>query len=213
MEQTLVDEHIREEALELYAMGRLGDPQAAELEEHILFCTDCQEALERVDDFILAFRVAAKQLQAERREPVSAWMRFWKWVNLGRDHLRIGMLAPAAATLAVAVAVIVAPVSIREPGIEMVRLESARGEAGIAKVKAGNRLHMNLDVRGLPTLASYRVELADENGGLVWTAFVKPSAQGLSVTTGKAVSEGQYWLRIHGSDGTLLREFGVRAAQ
>lgn len=208
-----MDEHISEEALELYAMGRLSDPEAAELEEHILFCGDCQEALERVDDFILAFRVAAKQLQAERREPVSPWTRFWKWVSLGRNHLGIGILAPAAATLAVAVAIIVAPVSVREPGIETVRLESARGEAGMAKVKAGNRLHMNLDIRGLPTLASYRVELADANGGSVWSASVKPSAQGLSVTTDKAVSQGQYWLRIHGSDGALLREFGVRAAQ
>lgn len=213
LEQTLVDEHISEEALELYAMGRLGDPQAAELEEHILFCTDCQEALERVDDFILAFRVAAPQVQAERHEPESAWKRFWKWVSLGRENLRGGIWVPAAATLAVAVAVIVTPVSMREPAIESVRLESARGEAGMASVKAGNRLHMNLDTRGLPELTSYRVELVDGNGAQVWGGTAKLSAQGLAITTDKSVSPGQYWIRVYDTRGELLREFGVRAAQ
>ncbi len=208
-----MDEHISEEALELYAMGRLGDPQAAELEEHILFCTDCQEALERVDDFILAFRAAAKQARVERREPVSAWTRFWTWVALGRENLRVGMWAPAAATLAVAVAVVVTPMSMREPAIETVRLESARGNAVMAVVKAGNRLHMNLDTRGVPELASYRVELVDADGTQVWSATVKPAAQGLAVTTDKAVSAGQYWLRLYDSRSELLREFGIRAGQ
>ena len=39
------DSHITAEALELYALGRLSEPEGAAVEEHLLICEHCQEAL------------------------------------------------------------------------------------------------------------------------------------------------------------------------
>jgi hypothetical protein len=211
LEQTLVGKHIGEDALELYAMGRLTDPEAAELEEHLLLCTQCQEELERIDDFVLAFRVAAKQARTERQPEGGVLSRVRAWFRKDGGFFRPVTLAPAAAAFALVLTVIVAPIPIHEPQLETVQLESARGEAGIASVAAGNRLHLVLDTRGLPDLPVYKIELADSRGRAVWSASAKPAATGLSVTTDQAVTAGRHWLRIYSGSNDLLREFGVMA--
>lgn len=217
MERTLVDEHISDEALERYAMGRLQEPEAAELEEHILCCAACQEALEQTDEFIMAFRTAARRIQTEESAAPARSSLSWravKWLRTVKQlwpGTHTGMFLPAAAALAVAVTIIMAPESMREPGLETVRLESTRGAAGIATVAAGNRLHLTLDSRGLPELSSYKLELVDSAGRAVWTGSAKASGNGLSVTTDEAVQRGQLWLRVYGPGGELLREFGILA--
>lgn len=206
MEQTLVDEHISEEWFELYVMGRLPEAQTADLEEHVLFCEECQDTLRHVDEFILAFRAAAPKAVRAPAKP-GFWQRLRNWIGISR----IGLLAPAAVACGAVIMVILAPMSLREPSIETVELASARGEAGITAVTAGNRLHMVLDTRGLAELPVYTVELVDSRGNPEWTGKVKPSARGLSVTTSEAVPAGQHWLRIKSGSGEPLREFGVLA--
>jgi anti-sigma factor RsiW len=71
--KTFENGHVEESALELYALGRLGDHQSEELEEHILLCGSCQRRLQDMDDFIRSFRAAAARfpeaMGPENEEP------------------------------------------------------------------------------------------------------------------------------------------------
>lgn len=51
--------HASEEALERHAMGELGEPDVANLEEHLLVCSRCQSRLRFLDEFVAAMRKAA----------------------------------------------------------------------------------------------------------------------------------------------------------
>jgi hypothetical protein len=60
--------HIDEDVLELYSLGRLAETQSSGLEEHLLICRACQERLEQTDDFVRAFRMAVRgKPQPEKR--------------------------------------------------------------------------------------------------------------------------------------------------
>ncbi len=207
MERAIWEEqHLNEDDLEAYALKRLGPAAAAAVEEHLLFCPDCQAGMVRLDDFLRAFQVAAPRVQSRttRKERHGGWF----------FSLRAGFQAPWAAPVLVAAAVavvVILPRDARLAPVETVRLESARGDSGISTTVAGRRLHLVLDTRGLAEFPVYRVDVVDATGSPVWSGEAKPSAAGLAVTTDRAAAEGMYWVRIHGG-GELLREFGVRAS-
>ena len=54
--------HIDEETLERYALGRLGEEEAAPVEEHLLICHSCQDRLAAADEYIRIVRAAAPKL-------------------------------------------------------------------------------------------------------------------------------------------------------
>ena len=45
------DNHPSEEDIELYALGRLAEDLVPSIEEHLLICTQCQDALQLEDAF------------------------------------------------------------------------------------------------------------------------------------------------------------------
>lgn len=51
--------HYSEDVIERYSMGDLQEPEAAHLEEHLLQCDKCLEALRRMDVLIEALGSAA----------------------------------------------------------------------------------------------------------------------------------------------------------
>ena len=67
-------DHIDEEILERYALGRLTEDGAAPVEEHLLVCHWCQDALAAADEYIRAVRAAAPKLasQPEQHRAASA---------------------------------------------------------------------------------------------------------------------------------------------
>ena len=85
--------HIAEDALELYVMGRLSEPETEPVEEHLLVCHHCQDLLEETEEFVKAIRVAARELENEpeaqpqvqlRSEPkAESW-----WSRLSRSRPR-----------------------------------------------------------------------------------------------------------------------------
>ena len=211
VEQTLIDVHIGEEVLELYALGRLAEPETERLEEHLLLCELCQEELAKVDDFVRAFRIAAPAVEAASEQSLSRSAR--RWLERMRDGIgAAGYAAPALATAALALVVMVP--GAKESAVSSVDLRSERGDSGIVAVSAGKRLHLTMDMRGLPEGASYRVELADSSGAVEWSGPAALAPKGLTVTTAKAVVAGRHWVRVYAtSDGAeaLVREFGVNA--
>ena len=56
------DDHVDEEILERYALGRLNEDEAAPVEEHLLVCHWCQDALGAAEEYIRAVRAAAPKL-------------------------------------------------------------------------------------------------------------------------------------------------------
>jgi hypothetical protein len=50
--------HQADDQLELYALGRLTEPEQAALEEHLLICEACRQRLEEAEAFAKAMRRA-----------------------------------------------------------------------------------------------------------------------------------------------------------
>jgi hypothetical protein len=53
--------HISDDDLELYVMNQLPPASLPTLEEHLLFCHDCQDRVEEVENWISHLRVALRQ--------------------------------------------------------------------------------------------------------------------------------------------------------
>jgi hypothetical protein len=196
-------EHIREDVLERYSMGRVPEEEAAGLEEHVLVCPECQDRLESIDDFIVAFREAASRPLPRK---VSAWRRWWD----------AGVWKPALAAAAAAAALAIAYLprtSFPEPGAETVVLRSARGAdaTGAAVARSGGRLVLNIDLTALEPREAYRVEVVDGRGGEVWSSTSRVRDGALAVDLGRPLPAGRYWVRLYSpeSPGELLREFGL----
>jgi len=87
--------HASDETLEGYAMGSLGEPVLAELEEHLLVCPHCQEQLKEFDSYVAAMRNAAAglELKDESRK------EFWTRVSGALTLRRIGWAMAIAALL------------------------------------------------------------------------------------------------------------------
>ena len=56
--------HIAEDVLELYALGRLSEAEITPVEEHLLLCPACQDALAATDEFISALISAVPSEEA-----------------------------------------------------------------------------------------------------------------------------------------------------
>jgi len=56
------ERHVPEDALEQYAMGKLGSDEAAPLEEHLLICPRCLQRLDETEDYIRVIRAALFRL-------------------------------------------------------------------------------------------------------------------------------------------------------
>ncbi len=202
----LSSEHVGEEALEKYSMGRTSEPEAEPIEEHILICAGCQDRLEAMDEFLLTMREAARLSATSaprRRRPWFGWPVFatgWK---------------PALAAGAMAAALVLAILPSRSglPALETVALVSARGvdPAGAAVAQAGRRLALSIDLRALEPMEAYRVDLVDSRGRPVWSSIARGEGESLQVVTGLSPARGRYWVRLYAPRmrQELVREFGL----
>lgn len=210
--------HLTEEAMETYALGRLADPEAELLEEHLLLCNDCQDRLGKLDEFVSAFRIAAgrsdrkqdvrtppgQSLGPTLRASLLSFFRSW------RPLYSIGG-AVAAAALAVAMlprGPAPAPVPVR------IELNAIRGMVPeVSLPSPGATLQLSLDLTGLPAASRLTVEITAAAGQVLWTQTAsRPDGGTLSVSPSFTPREGIYWVRIHEAGGShaLLREFGFR---
>ena len=58
-----LDDHISEDILENYALGKLSNDASAPVEEHLLVCPTCQDALQEADDYIGVIKAAVSSLE------------------------------------------------------------------------------------------------------------------------------------------------------
>jgi anti-sigma factor RsiW len=79
------NDHIDEETLELYALGRLAEEEAAPVEEHLLVCHSCQDRLASTDEFIRTVRAAASNLPPKKPKQKGDPKSFWR-IPFARTH-------------------------------------------------------------------------------------------------------------------------------
>jgi anti-sigma factor RsiW len=62
-------QHLREEIAEKYSLGSLPAGKVAEIEEHLLICEACRQALAASDEYVAAMRKAAAKLRDAEQKP------------------------------------------------------------------------------------------------------------------------------------------------
>lgn len=187
--------HPTEEVLELYALGRLEEDRLGSVEEHLLVCEDCRQAVEQAEEYAQVMRAA---LEADRREgSVRSDARFWS-----RKPVWVGSVAVAAG-----LAFVVLAPRMSSPPLD-VSLDAVRSSA-VSTAPAARTLTLHPDRRGLPA-PPYRVEIVDSEGRLVFQGTSEGDGERVRVRTNRKFPAGQYWVRFYSSSGELLREFGLR---
>ena len=196
--------HIREERLEAYAMNSLPPSEVETVEEHLLFCTACQDRMESIERYVKAMRGAANRLTKEQAAALPAHGA-WDWLRTRLPaSFPVWASAVALACLLLAVGVQLRQTPTLGQPVE-VELQAVRGESSTS-AKAGHALHLHLDSRGVNELRSWEIEIVGENGARVWTGIGKSSTNAIDATVNHAFDPGTYFVRLL-KEGEPVREY------
>jgi anti-sigma factor RsiW len=194
--------HATDDALELYSLGRLNEPEASEVEEHLLICEQCQERLQREDCCVHALRSALDDDASRGAEPrrVLPFVN-WRWPS-------VAILSTAAIA---AMVLITFTVTTPPPAQELTLLAQRGAEVANTRAAAGRPITLRIDTTELGAAATYRVEVVNGAGVGVWTRVVQAAALSIRVEVGDGLNPGRYWVRVYNAAGTgdALREFGI----
>jgi len=195
--------HPSEEEWELYAMARAAPDREAKLEEHLLGCPECQEVLERVDDFVQMMKGAAPQIL--KIAPSSDRL---PWFT-SPVRPRIAGVAIAVVFALVCVAVAATWRTERPSGaIAYVTLAALRDES-TATAPAARPLEIGLSLPDVGS-QSYSEEVITAQGQVAWTGTPKAEAGKLRAILPKGLEHGSYWVRLYGADRSLILEAGLK---
>jgi hypothetical protein len=202
------EESVRAGAVEKYLLDELGDDDRARFEEHFFDCPECAEELKLTETFLAGARrvVAARAAEAPR---ASGWTRhFWP--------APAGALAAAAVLIAVVVghdlsarrqlAAALAP----QPATWYF-LAVSRGEPPVIVTSKSKRLvGMTLGEPPGPPLSSYRCEVRDAAGRVVWSFVVPAPARGREIEMMLPASElraGSYVVALAADGGAEVARY------
>jgi hypothetical protein len=191
---------LEDEQLERYARGQLDSSQTVPLEEHLLMCSACQERLDSVGDFALAMKAALVKQPALEQSSGRAYGWF-DWLRKPAFSMAIGFAA-----LILVVAIFSNNKTSFVPSASLV-LTAIRGE--MPQTVAAREFKLTLSDApkdGGP----FRVEVVNATGGSVWSGLVASGPNGVQVTEPRALSAGDYFVRLYSADGKILREYGFR---
>jgi CheY-like chemotaxis protein len=115
--------------------------------------------------------------------------------------------------MAAGVVVCLAPLALLKmlaPGADKpdtVNLQTARGLTDGAAAKAGRNLILKLNLTGIPRHASYRIELVDAGGHLIWQQVVPAANSPVLQARSAALHAGVFFVRAYAAPEGLLREY------
>lgn len=201
-------QHVLDEHLEAYVLRQLQEEETEVLEDHLLFCHNCQQRFTETQQRIQATRTAASRIREE--EERSSFRR-----PLARFFSSLVVSRPAwAAVAAVAVALVVFTPRLQQSSLsyEDVSLTVMRGEEAAFDADHGRRLRLRLDVRDLEVSAIGQITIVSAEGAPVWTSsrIDRPTADSLVVSIDRKLDAGQHWVRVLGSPDQILREYSLR---
>ena len=139
--------HPSDELLEEYFFHRLEEARVAEIEEHLLICEVCRNAVQELDAFILT-------MKAESARPAISQPRSLPVAN------RIGVAATVAFLLVALVVFRTRPLDNSAPAEVM--LSSIRGLESRAEAPAGKPLQLNIEAPDLVSGQAYRIALPEK---------------------------------------------------
>jgi hypothetical protein len=195
---TLNHGHLREDDLERYSMSALPEESAARVEQHLLICETCRQRLIEAEQYTAAMKGAARSLLQPERG-AKRWR--WSFPQLIPAFAALAFLAFAAVTLPLVHRGAAAPFAVT--------LQTMRGPANQATAPARRPLILALDLTGLAASPSYRIEMVDQSGSLVWQG----EFNSLGATGSVAIppqERGSYFVRIALPSGEALREYGLQ---
>jgi hypothetical protein len=183
--------HPHQDLFEDYAFDRLSGDEAADFEEHLLICEECQEALARTEEYIQVMKAAT-----------AAYVAGSIGASLPRRAQGLRWNATAAAVLLLTC--LTGLLSWRAPGGEpkAIALDAYRGAANVPQAPAGQPLDLKIDLKDVRPASGYRVEVVDAAGRRVW--FGGPPAH-----LTKGLLKGDYWVRLLTDNGEWLREYSL----
>jgi hypothetical protein len=190
-------EHLDEELVERYAMGRAGEGEQAEVEEHLLACESCRTRLADTEDFLRTLRLAVSE--AEVRQPAKVIPIFAKrralWTSLA-----------LAASLAIGIFSVRA---LRAPAgpPAVVMLQALRASGGENAAPADRPLTLVFPAAN----GRYWLEVVDASGA-------EEASTGAEARDGRISAEikrlrpGSYWVRVYtpAEPRELLSEYPLR---
>jgi hypothetical protein len=201
-----VPSHPSEEILEEYVFHRLPEPLAAQVEEHLLICPSCQDAVGETDRFVSALRLA------NQPPAVADFRSGWRNILDRRPRLTIRRTTVIPVFALGVLALLAVRQYVQQPLSQVaVSLSSLRGSDPLAPAPAGRLLRLSIEAPDLVPGRGYRVELVDAAGSLVWKGAATASGGKLAVDMSEPLATGLHWVRLYGADSELLREFGLSA--
>jgi len=197
--------HQPDERLELYALGRLPEPEVAVVEEHLLVCVSCQERLDEVELFATAMRgaIASEPLPQARAN----------WLASRLNWFRPSSAAPwsfAGAGAALA-ALVLATGLYLHPGQNVAPLASldlAAMRGDVPQIGPARETDITLTDAPTGNAAQLSLEVIDSNGQNVWAGRL--GSNGATVRIAKQLAPASYFLRLFDQNGKLLHEYGFR---
>ena len=197
-----LNSHGTDDQLEAYVLGRLTQSELATLEEHLIICCACRDRLSATELFTAGMKEA---LVPEAPKASSAGNFSWSvWVRKPFISMIFAML------------LLVAALSLFSPGrtkfapSATLTLAADRG----AIPATGPARQFNFSLADSPTNGgTFRVEIANAMGQTVWNGLAHSTQSGVQVKAEQKLPPGDYFVRLHGASGELLREYGFLIRQ
>jgi len=207
------NEHVLDDVLEAYALGRLQEKELDCVEDHMLVCEGCRLRLEEMESFVKATRIAAMRIREREvffgQRPKPWWHRVLQPI----------LAKPVWAVVSVAVLGLffLLPMNRRNTVFEQeILLSATRGsEEGQIVAAKTTTLRLRLDLRDLPQAVQYQVTIVDHLGTPVWQ-WKAPRADSpgeLRMQVDRQFKSGMYWVRLSDAASLkLLREYPLRVS-
>jgi hypothetical protein len=206
---------LTEQEIEGFIFNRLSGVTREVIEEHLLACQSCLSRVEQEEEYVKAVKTAAREMEREDLERaysgekpargLSGWLeRAARWFGPGKQRI----WAVALASVAIAGSGVLFRYHADRQAGQDVELVLYRGAHGAVEAKAQVPLRLSLNVEDLPD-AGYRLELVAGSGAVAASGEAAPTRGRLLWNVGKGFSPGTYWVRLRGSGGELVREFGL----
>jgi hypothetical protein len=192
--------------LEEYALRRLSEERSAPIEEHLLLCSACQEALAEIDDYVLVMKAETARLEKSSFRARLEGIR--RIAGLTRSWRGIAWAAAAAACLMLVLYRPQRPLSPAGP-VELISIREIGNNDKVRLAPAGKTLDLQIDVDDVAPAASYRLDVSEASGKQVWTGQAKLLDGKLRAVVSQGLPKGLYWVRIFDSS-ELLAEFRLR---